>query len=65
VLLKKPGTQSFKMWTVDSEVKSHSAKLADGMLYNPLKGVPKEYHDFVDVFSKQRLRFYPNTGPMI
>src|ERR1700733_13177654 len=44
VLLKKPSTQSFKIWSTDSKVKIHSTKPSDGTLYDPLKGVPEEYH---------------------
>ena len=54
VVLKKPGTQSFKIWSTDSKVKIRSTKPSDGAPYDPLIGVPKEYHEFVDVFSKQK-----------
>jgi hypothetical protein len=63
MLLKKPGTQSFKMWSAEPEVKSYSVKTADGMPYDPLKEVPKGYHDFTDVFSKQKAQVLSEHQP--
>ena len=52
MLMKQPNMQVFKLCLLDIDVHTHLAQATSNEPYDPLKGVPKEYHDFADIFSK-------------
>ena len=45
------------------DVHACSAQATSNEPYDPLKGVPKEYHDFVDIFSKSRVQVLSEHQP--
>ena len=52
--LKQPGTQLYKIWLSDTNFCVCSAKASTSVPANSLTGMPKEYYDFANVFSKQK-----------
>ena len=55
--------QVFKLCLSDVDVHARMAQATSNELYDPLKGVPKEYHDFADVFSKSRAQVLSEHWP--
>ena len=62
-ILKQPSTQSYKIWLSESDFHACSAKPSINMPVNSLTGMPKEYHGFADVFSKQKTQELSNHYP--
>ena len=61
--MKWPDTQVFKLCLSDVDIHAWSAQATSNEPYDPLKGVPKEYHDFMDVFSKSRVQVLSEHRP--
>ena len=58
---KLPGSQSFQIHLSDPSISAHSVSVSDE---NPdLSQIPKEYHDFADVFSKAKAYKLPPHRP--
>ena len=53
-ILKQPGTQLYKIWLSDNDFHTCSDKASTNMPADSLASMPKEYHNFIDVFSKQK-----------
>ena len=63
VLMKQPNMQVFKLCLSDVDIHARSAQATSNKPYDPLKGVPEEYHDFMDVFSKSRVQVLSEHRP--
>ena len=61
--MKQPDTQVFKLCLSDVDIHACLAQATSNEPYNPLQGVPKEYHDFMDVFSKSRSQVLSEHQP--
>ena len=55
--------QVFKLCLLDMDVYAHLAQATSSEPYDPLQGVPEEYHDFMDVFSNSRVEVLSEHRP--
>ena len=57
---KLPGSYNFELCLRSSDIQANSAKLAETP---DLSNIPSEYHEFADVFSKNKAKTLPSHHP--